>query len=573
MSPAPRLRSRVLLAGVALLAGLPVCADAEADPTANAATAAATATATNAVRDQEAARRQELCVPGTVIGTIEVVRVNVFDPRVQGEDRLFFRVVNFLHSPNLTREGTIRRVIPIREGDPCDPQRLEETERDLRAMGFLQDAWVETVARRGNAVDVRVRVQDAWTTRLHVSANTQGGKSQTAVRLFEENLLGTGTTIGYESDHDQDRSTRTAQLSSAALLGRHLQFGLVSSSNSDGYDRSLTFGRPFWSLETPEMFQLDLRRLERDEKVYLGPDPVDVWRLRGEFEQVLYGIARPPLTGGRLVRWTFGVQHDRHAWAPSPAADPVVDRPDLRPRDHDLLMGRLDWEWRRVDYRRVQYVNRAVRVEDLDVGARAWVSVVASLPGLSKDRGGTLTATVQRGFAPGERTFLTIAGATEISRIGADWYNALTSVDLRWYRRLGTYQTVYVRGYVANGASLEGQRRLLLGGDTGLRGYKSRAFSGERLVLLDVEHRFFTPWEWLHIFRAGLVTFVEAGGAWDGGFSRSAIHPDVGVGLRLAILRSSHGTTLHFNVAAPLDRSADPEKKAVRFSFLTLTTF
>jgi hypothetical protein len=51
------------------------------------------------------------------------------------------------------------------------------------------------------------------------------------------------------------------------------------------------------------------------------------------------------------------------------------------------------------------------------------------------------------------------------------------------------------------------------------------------------------------------------------------LHPDVGLGLRLAILESSGGTTLHLDAAAPLDPNGDVEEESVRFSFLTAATF
>lgn len=520
----------------------------------------------------QAANGAHLCEAGTRIGRIDVVRVNVFDPKVPGENRFVYRLVNLLHRPNLTRPHTVRHLLTVRSGEPCTPERLEEAERELREFGFVQDAWVEVTGRRGDEVDLLVRVRDAWTTSLGLSASSQGGASQSSISLHEENLLGTGTRFGFERDSDQDRVERAFELYAPAVLPWRMELDLRNSDNSDGHQRAVRLERPFFSLETRFMFRVDQDEQMRVDKVYVGPDPVDFWSVDSRSGSALLGWSPRGLVDDRVSRLYFGVAHDRQQWAIDPNQDARLDRPDLAPSDRDLVLGHVAFEWQHVDFRRVRYLNLATRVEDFDLGTLFSARIRTSLPGLSKDSGGDLDLTVRRGFALKRHAFMTLRGGFRIARLNGEWRNALTTVDARYWRPLGTYQTFYARAFVGQGRGLDGQERFLLGGDTGLRGYRSRAFTGENQLLLTAEHRYFAPWELFHVLRVGLVGFAEVGAAWDGKLRRTDLHPDVGLGLRLAILRSSAGTTLHFNVAAPIG-GVDPGERRVRYSVLSATTF
>ena len=102
--------------------------------------------------------------------------------------------------------------------------------------------------------------------------------------------------------------------------------------------------------------------------------------------------------------------------------------------------------------------------------------------------------------------------------------------------------------------------QLLLGGDSGLRGYPLRYQSGSRRVLLTAEQRFYTDVYLWRLFRLGGAAFVDVGRAW-GGLLPNTANPgwlsDVGVGLRVVSDRSSFGTVVHIDLAVPLNRTAD----------------
>jgi hemolysin activation/secretion protein len=115
---------------------------------------------------------------------------------------------------------------------------------------------------------------------------------------------------------------------------------------------------------------------------------------------------------------------------------------------------------------------------------------------------------------------------------------------------------------------------LQLGGDTGLRGYPLNYQSGERRALLTLEERLYTDWYPYRLFRIGGAIFTDVGRAWHGTGEVSAGEralSDVGFGLRVADARSAIGTTLHIDLAFPLN--ARDQVKSVQLLFKTQMSF
>src|SRR5690606_27819008 len=100
---------------------------------------------------------------GKQIEAIEVYAIDVFDHRDPIPN--FFNVFHVT-----TQDYVVRREMLFRVGMPYDPVRIQETERNLRALRQL--SLVLLVPARGSAPD-RVRVlaivKDTWSLRLNSS--------------------------------------------------------------------------------------------------------------------------------------------------------------------------------------------------------------------------------------------------------------------------------------------------------------------------------------------------------------------------------------------------------------------
>src|SRR5947208_168923 len=74
------------------------------------------------------------------IERVLIERKNVFDLSVPGEDWWPFRLANRIHIQ--TRDPVIRHEILLPPGEPWDPLKALESERNLRNLGFIRHAEV-----------------------------------------------------------------------------------------------------------------------------------------------------------------------------------------------------------------------------------------------------------------------------------------------------------------------------------------------------------------------------------------------------------------------------------------------
>jgi hemolysin activation/secretion protein len=115
---------------------------------------------------------------------------------------------------------------------------------------------------------------------------------------------------------------------------------------------------------------------------------------------------------------------------------------------------------------------------------------------------------------------------------------------------------------------------VLLGGDSGLRGYPLRYQSGEGRWLFTAEQRFFSDWYPLQLFNVGGAVFYDMGATWGRdplGAPSQGLLRDVGLGLRLGSSRSALGNVLHIDIAFPLD--GGPGMSSVQYLIETRKSF
>ena len=133
-----------------------------------------------------------------------------------------------------TRVGTVRRELLFAPGDKLDSLSVSESLRQLRTLGFLDDAFL--VARTCNgpadadSVDITVVTRDAWSTSASGSAHASGA----SIGFTERNVLGTGRTLRFGLQGDRNGFNRSIGFRDPALLGSDLIGDLRMSQFSHG---------------------------------------------------------------------------------------------------------------------------------------------------------------------------------------------------------------------------------------------------------------------------------------------------------------------------------------------------
>lgn len=591
----PPVFDRIVLTGAL---GLALTVPAAAQPSGNlipwlrAEAAAASAAAAGGSPVLAAGPESQGAIPpGSVIGEVRVITRDIFDPDRPGEDRRIFRLANKLH--RTTRAAVIERQLLFRPGDVFSPELIEESARLLRTNDYLYDVAMKPVLRQDGKVEVEVVTRDVWTLSGGMSFGRAGGVNTTSFSVEDSNLLGTGKTLSLARIGTVDRTSNLVRFRDPNLLGSRMSLLASYAQNSDGGRQRLEVERPFFSLDSRWAAGVRLFRDDRLEQLYKGGKIATGFRHVNQALE-LYGGFSPGLVDGTARRWELGFTVSRDDFSNSSAfpikgglpglPGSIVPKQFFTPPSDRAL----SYPWVRFESIQDRFVvekdlDRIERSEDLNLGRQWHLQVGYSSPTF----GGIgnrwiVQGAASDGWRPTSRQLV-------LAQLGAStrWHqndaeNLVAGGRVRWYvRDFG--DNLFFASFGADLAHrLDGESQILLGGDSGLRGYPLRYEAGDRRLLLTLEQRFFSNRELFHLIHPGAAVFFDAGRAWfvDAPASKldrffqlgtGKILKDVGLGLRLGSSRSSRGAVVHLDVAFPLDRAGSVQ--AVQWLVSTRDTF
>jgi len=495
---------------------------------------------------------------GAVIGKISIRVNDIFDLEDPKENGKLYRLANKLH--RTTRDEVIENQLLFKTGDRFSQHAMDESERLLRRNRYLYNAEIRPVRYENGRVDLVVATRDVWTLNAGVGLGRSGGANTTRFLLQDTNFLGTGKSLSFQRESDVDRTTSLFQYDDRALLGTHGTMSLAYSNNSDGSERFLSLAQPFYSLDSRWAAGLAASSEERVDSLYQLGHVADRFRHQLDFFQIHGGLSRG-LVNGWARRWTAGLTYQRDRFSLAAAGEPA---PKILPSDRTLAYPWIAFDLVQDRYAEAQNLDQIQRTEDLHLGSQLHLRLGLASTAYGADRNAAVfEGSVNTGFKPAaDQTFLFGSGLWgRWGRGGAE--NLLLSTSARYYwRDFGDHLFfVTLEGAIAH--DLDPESQLLLGGDTGLRGYPLRYQEGDARALLTVEQRFFTKYYPFRLVHVGGAVFFDAGRTWPGADSRApnfGLLKDAGIGLRLSSSRTGLGNVVHFDLAFPLDSDSSIQR-------------
>jgi hypothetical protein len=501
-------------------------------------------------------------VPGTArIGAIRYRRFTVFNADDPRDDNALFRLANRIHV--VTRPGVVAQQILVREGDPWSLSRLQESERILRRREFIFDAALRPVRLCGDIVDIEVVTRDTWTLSASARFRRAGGNNRFEFGIEEENLLGTGKGIAFNRFSDGDRTGTGFFYTDPAILGSRWEMFALLSDNSDGYRHDLRVERPFYAVHTPWSATAEVLLLDQEDRNWFRGSETEEFQRRRDRIVLRTGIGTA-LGGQRVRRWLLGAVFDDSRFDFS---DSLL-RPEVLPDDRRYTYAFAGMESTEDRFVETTNLNFIARPEDVFVGAAWRASLGWSAAAFGADRnhlvvdadyGTTLWYDPRRLWQVGARAegFVTTGGRAE---------NLRWQLETRYFQRQTerTATAMQVRGTWVAGQTRDQQ--LLLGGETGLRGYERNFQVGDRSVLLNMEQRYYARWHPLRLARVAYVAFADVGRAWYGNRPDGrggGVLGNVGVGLRTMSSRTDGRAVFHLDFAVPLVRGEAIDKYQV----------
>lgn len=512
---------------------------------------------------------------GALIGEIRIKPLDIFDLDDPEENNALFRAANWLHIQ--TRPATIRRQLLFASGERLSVRVIEETKRLLRANSYLYEVEVRPIAWRDGIVDLEVRTRDTWSLQAGASVKYTGGTTSGGVSVRDENFLGTGMSFSITRQSSSEVSTAggtrhnlDVSFSYPYAFDGHTTVAYGRSSYDEGSTRAVSLDRPFYALDSRWAAGVSAARDERVVSSYAGGVVAAQYRRRHNSAHALLGGSRG-LVGGWAHRVSGGLRYADDVYA----TEPGLTGPAQLPADRTLVVPFLRYEAVQDEFREVRNLDQIERPEYLALGWHASLEFGRAVRGLGSTQAVSQYA---GGVSKGTRVAAdgTLLAAASLSGEYVDGRvdRGLFSASARYYQRRGNRAVFYVSLAADARHFSDATQYLSLGGETALRGYPTNYQLGARRVLFTAERRFYSDWYPFRLIRVGGAVFYDLGRAWGGPYeSASSRHwpADVGFGLRLLSARSSSGTTLHVDIAFPIERG--PGVKSYQFSLQSKTGF
>ena len=508
----------------------------------------------------------ELEAAGAVIGNITVQTHNIFDPSDPRENRALHRAANFLHIK--TQPYVIRNQLLFRSGERVSRKLIEETERLILERSSVYDVSIRPLAYRDGVVDIEVHTRDTWTLQPSLGLSRSGGANSGTLGIKDDNLLGTGTALALERTSDVDRNGTLIEVSNDHLIDGWTSAKVERARYSDGSRNAFKLAHPFYSLDTRWAAGFSASRFERIESIYSAGEIASQYRQRAT-EGEVFGGWSPGRQGAWTRRFSGGLNYRSSDFEVDPSRPP----PTELPADRILAGPFARFELIEDDFMQVRNRDRIGRTEYLPMGWRVETQVGRSMGAFgATDKPWTYGLSAGTGWrVPGGRELLASASLSgEEGSSAGDTTSA--GFGARYYVPRGSRVS-----YASLSASVvrtpNAAGELLLGGDSGLRGFPLRYQRGTRRVLFTAEERFYTEWYPFRLFRIGGAAFFDVGRAW--GAAEPNPKPgwlsNAGVGLRILNARTSTGNVVHIDFAFPFQRGENI--KAAQFLITTHKTF
>ena len=511
----------------------------------------------------------ELESAGATIGQIRIMPHNVFDLSIKGEDYAIYRWANRLHIP--TRVNVIEKVLLFKSGERVSRQKIDETERLLRASRTRYDVEIKPGEYRDGVVDIDLSTRDAWSLDATGNFSRAGGDNKTSFGIKERNLLGTGLSIGFSRTSSVDRKGTELDISYDQAFDGWTRVNVERGRFDDGKRTSLIVDRPFYSLDTRFAARSAWGDDDRIDSIYNSGNVTSEYRRRRKAADASLGYS-PGLINGWTQRYTAGALAADNTYR----AEPGRIAPALLPVNNELRALFLRADFVEDGFVKVKNHNLIERAEFLVVGFNARVQLTKALSSMGSSRDDLLYfASLSDGYVFSANQILQ-AGASVERRIASTALPMIhAAASLKYYEPRAARSLFYSSLVVERlRGSVGAADQLLIGGTYGLRGYPSRYQTGDQRWLLSVEKRAFTDWYPWRLLRVGGAVFFDAGRAW-GGLNQNTVNPgtlaNVGAGLRLALDRAAFANVLHVDLAVPLKRA--PGIKSTQFNVKTEFSF
>ena len=472
---------------------------------------------------------------GMTVCEVTIEADEVFDP----ED-VFPMFLNGLHV--VSRDSVVRSGLTFSAGDTFTELMYRDSERQLRNPSQYSIVLVLPVQGESTAdgcVDILVVTKDVWSLTPTWFFTTAGVLTGVQVGLVETNFLGLNDQLAATFNWGLGSWTLGPRYYSPRFAGTRWQiseaFDVIHDrelNEYEGFAQNLVVSRPLYESHVPLAWRFDAggssriaRRFQGTEiRTYDAPETAEVETIDERWRERTVSVsAEATRSYGVEVKHnvSFGLSvtaRDAEALPYEPVSEVALRSfEDSRlPRQERVLGPGVGYEVYRNRWMTVRNVRTFGVGEEVRLGYYGSVGLRYSEPGMGATaRFGRATSVLGYRFrvmGDGWLSAQVEQGVRLEERPAASVSDVTTSGEVRLVSGLTGFGRLLVRFSGVRLGRNDSNAQVLLGGDTGLRGYPNGFVQSEGYVLWNVEWRT-TSIEVLRT-RLGLVFFSDSGATW-----------------------------------------------------------
>ena len=511
---------------------------------------------------------------GKTVEGIDVVPLKVIEDRDPAPAFL-----NWFHA--LSRPHVIRREVLLAVGRPYEQALADESARNLRDLSQL--SLVLVFAVRGSAPDrVRVAVvtKDVWSLRLNSDYRIAGGQLEYLfLQPSEQNLLGVHHAVAGQIELDPGALALGVTYTMPRIGGSHVRLRTELNAilerrtgEFEGTSGELIYGQPLYATQAEWAWEAEISWRDEVTRRFVGTKlaTFDAAATPGD-DGVPYRYRSDLLVGSYVVTRSFGgggarssaVKHDfsvgieasRKVYrfdAPAGLAPAAIAEFEARamPVSDTRVAPTFKYATYSTRFLRVLDFNTLALQEDYRLGHELAILIYPVTTALNSSRsflGVSAAAAYTVALGDGLARAV-VESVTELD--GSQIFDASIEARARIHTpSFGVGRLVFdvrlfdrYRNYL--------NRKLVLGGETRLRGYPTAAFIGEDVLSANLELRT-RPLEISSCQVAG-AAFFDAGDAFDG-FDDLRLKQSAGFGVR-ALFPQLNRVVMRADWGVPLTR-------------------
>jgi hypothetical protein len=485
---------------------------------------------------------------GRAIGDVNIVNRNVFDDEMLLNPPFYYRWANSLHI--VTREHVVRRELLFETGDTLNLRDIYETERNLRAAGFIGEIDFYAEPDSNGNINITVITTDLWTTKAEIYLDVAGGDYAVGLAFTEGNVLGLGKFIQLLGQVGSDQDGYAAAYIDNRLLGSRFAFdaSLTKYTYSEGYSINIT--RPQYSLTVPFGVRASFASLDAVPRLFHRG--VEIFR-HNQDRRFLNAEAVYSLGLNRRLNLYGGYNLEKLDYSPEDSDHPLNV---LIPGDEVISYPIVGVGGAIIEYDVERFLDASGTPEDLTLGGSLYYKFGRSDRVFGADFiGGWNQVSGRFLLRPFRRLF--VGGGERLTWWLRDGHKERIrhQSQLAFFFKPASMHLLSVNAVTDFAWRQKATYQVILGGGNGLRGYSFYELAGDRLALGNLEYRFYTPLTILTV-RLGAAAFFDIGHVWrrGQGVDLGDLKSGVGVGLRFGLTRSSTSRVVNFDFARALSQ-------------------